>query len=655
MDERMKQIAPQDAAINDGFWNRYLDLVADIVVPYQWDLINDRVPDAERSGCIHNFKVAAGLEEGAFIGMPFQDSDLAKWIEAAAFSLIWKPDADLEKRIDEAAELIAKAQDQDGYYDTYFLINEPDKKWLNLKEGHELYVAGHFIEAAVTYYEVTGKENLLSIVKKNAELIGRVFGKGEGQIRGYPGHPEIELALVRLYEVTGEEKYLELADYFVMERGQEPYIIDELHEKYGHDIFPGIADQKRDYMQSHLPVLEQKTAEGHAVRALYLYTAMADLAALKNDERLLKACETLYRNIVGRRMYITGAVGSAGHEERFTCDYDLPNDMAYAESCASVALAMFCQRMVRKTLDGRYADTMEQALYNTVLAGISLTGKEFFYVNPLEVIPEVCEKNTDHFFVKPVRQKWFACACCPPNIARTIAGISRYAMLTGKTEDGSNCVSFLLFIGGEWNARFDDGLLKLKVTTEYPRKGEVVWDVEEASLNEECQIMIRIPGWSRSFEAELNGEKIETIREKSFISLKRKWRKGDQIRLVLDLHPRFMKADPRVAADAGRCALMMGPLVYSLEEADNGKYLSTLSVDPGQGIEVVKAEYFCGLPGYTNILKVKGFRDVLQEDEDDCLYYEWENHQEALEITAVPYFLWGNRGKGEMLVWMRTI
>lgn len=245
-------------------------------------------------------------------------------------------------------------------------------------------------------------------------------------------------------------------------------------------------------MQTHLPVTEQKTAEGHAVRALYLFTAMADLTALKGDESLLKACEELYRNVSGRRTYITGAVGSAGFEECFTCDYDLPNDMAYAESCASVALAMFCQRMLRMTGDGKYADTMEAALYNTVLSGMSLTGKEFFYVNPLEVIPEVCEKNPDHRHVKVERQKWFACACCPPNIARTIAGIQQYAVLTDDAEKNAG-IWFCLYIGGVWNVKLPDGTIRFRETTEYPYDGVVAWDIEETSLKRECRIMLRIP------------------------------------------------------------------------------------------------------------------------------------------------------------------
>ena len=381
--ERLKSVSLNDVRIEEAFWSKYTKLVTKEIIPYQWRALNDEVADAEASHCIENFKVAARLSDGTFHGFVFQDSDLAKWLEAVAYSLSYEKNEALEALADEAIELVSKAQEENGYLDTYFSILEPGKQFCNLKEGHELYTAGHFMEAAVAYYKVTGKDKLLKIMEKNADLICEVFHTPE-YANAVPGHEEVELALVKMAEATGKEQYLQMAKDFIDRRGTEPnYLLHEHEKKTFVDVWHVQDPYETRYGQAHLPVREQTTAEGHAVRAVYLYCGMADIAGIYQDEELLAACERLYDNIVEKRMYLTGGIGSSGTLERFTTDYDLPNDTNYSESCASIGLALFCRRMAQITGDAKYIETMELALMNTVLAGIAMNGKSFFYVTRL--------------------------------------------------------------------------------------------------------------------------------------------------------------------------------------------------------------------------------------------------------------------------------
>ncbi|MDD2981695.1 MAG: glycoside hydrolase family 127 protein, partial [Hespellia sp.] len=465
---RLTNITLDKIHINDSFWNKYINLVDDVILPFQWELINDQVEGAEKSYSIRNFRVAGGELEGEHQGMVFQDTDVAKWLEAAAYSVGKKRNPELEKLADEAIDLIANAQCEDGYLNTYYTITG-EKRWSDLFEGHELYTAGHMIEAAVAYYEATGKKKFLDVVSRFADYMCSTFGREEGKIKGYPGHPEIELALVKLYRVTGEKSYLELADFFVKERGAKPcYFLNEECIRDGKYLFPEFADFDLDYNQSHLPMREQKTAEGHAVRAVYLYSAMADLAYEYQDEELLAQCGELWNNIVEKRMYITGSIGSAAYGERFTTDYDLPNNTNYSESCATVGLAMFSNRMFQNTKDGKYMDIVEKALYNTLLSGIAMDGKHFFYVNPLEVIPEIAEHNPTMRHVKTTRQLWFGVACCPPNIARTLASMGNYIFA-----QSADTVYLNLFISSDIQTRLDCGEVTLKMSADYPSNGSI--------------------------------------------------------------------------------------------------------------------------------------------------------------------------------------
>ena len=386
---------------SDGFIGKYQKLIRDTVIPYQYSVLCDKAPDTEKSHVVKNFENAAKALRGedvgdGFYGMVFQDSDAAKWIEAAAYSLALYPDEKLSETVDELIDKIAAAQDEDGYLDTYFTIKDRDKRWKNLLEGHELYCSGHMMEAACAYYEATGKKKLLDVMEKNAEHIYKHFITEKNE--GAPGHPEVELALMKMYRTTGNKKWLQLAEHFINERGEDPYFYEKEAAKRDWTVW-GNDPTAHDYQQSGKPVRAQSDATGHAVRAVYLYTGMAQLSAKSGDNALYDACKRLWESITRRRMYVTGGIGSTVLGEAFSVDYDLPPDTAYAETCASIGLMFFANAMLKNELIGEYADVMETAFYNTVLGGMQLDGKRFFYVNPLEVSPEACEKSSIHFHV----------------------------------------------------------------------------------------------------------------------------------------------------------------------------------------------------------------------------------------------------------------
>ena len=647
--KRLKSIPLKSIRIQDSFWNKYIKLVRDVILPYQWDTLNDRVEDAEPSHCIENFKIAAGEETGEFQGAVFQDTDVAKWLEAVAFTLASSgKDENLEKLADETIALIGKAQCEDGYLNTYYTIKEPERRWSNLKEGHELYTAGHMIEAGVAYYEATGKKEFLNIVARFADMICRKFGPDEGQCHGYPGHPEVELALVKLYQVTGERRYLDTAMYFIDVRGQgENYFkLEEGGKKYK-AIFPEFAGYQPEYSQSHLPVRKQKTAEGHAVRAVYLYSAMADLAYEYQDKELEAACETLWNNMVHKRMYITGGIGSSGLLERFTTDYDLPNDRNYSESCASIGLAMFGKRMGEITRDASYIDIVEKALYNTVLAGIAMDGKSFFYVNPLEVWPDNCMEKTSMEHVKPVRQKWFGVACCPPNIARTLASLGQY--LYGQ-DDKSLYVN--LYVSNETETYINGKPYRIKVDSNYLKNGKVKIDIEGKSGAGQGCLALRIPGYVKEFWICRNQKKLEQVKVEKGYALLEELGEKEEITISFPMKARFVWANPNVRADEGKVAVMRGPLVYCLEEVDNGKNLSACYIDTREEPEEIFEQELLG--GVVSI-RLKGKRISPRSWEDMELYGEHRTQLEKTEFKAVPYCNWGNRKTGEMAVWIKEI
>ena len=652
----------KNISITSGLFHRIRKLVKDEVLPYQWDVLNDRVDvvadtsiigddDAQEfpSHCIANFRIAAGEEEGDFHGMVFQDTDLYKWIEAASYTLMSDPDPELENLIDDAVDLIGRAQQEDGYINTYFQIKEPDKKWTNLMECHELYTAGHMIEAAVAYYHATDKTEFLQIAEKMVDCIANVLGpESEGKLPGYPGHQEIELALVRLYEVTRNEKHLRLAKFFIDERGKEPIYFDVEFEKrkqesFFGEVFPphGMYSYGKKYAQYHKPIREQDAFYGHAVRCMYMAASAVDIARLTDDKELFEACKTLYHNMVQRRMYITGGIGSSRNGERFTYDYDLPNDTIYAETCASIGLMFFMQRMLLVEQDANYADVMERALYNTCNAGMSLDGKGFFYVNPLEVDPVLSIENPDQKHVLPVRPGWFACACCPPNYARMIAALPEYLYTTK-----GNDVFVNLYMANKAKLDLELGEIRFEVETNYPYEGTVRFTTLTSG---KYTFNLRIPEWGRqNWKIKVNGKEEEFEIADGYARVAKVWSEGDVVELFLDVTPHRVYANPKVAKNVGKVAIQRGPLVYCLEEIDNYNGLQQIYLPIDAELKDVEMPNKLG--GMVEV-RAKGLK--LKGTDPEALYsnkpfYEFDE----VSLTFIPYYLWANRGKNEMTVWV---
>lgn len=503
------------------------------------------------------------------------------------------------------------------------------------------------IEAAAAYYNATGKRKFLDIVSRFADLICETFGPEEGKCHGYPGHPEIELALVKLYRATGQKRYLDLAKYFIDTRGvgENYFFQEEKKEKY-QQIFPEFAGYVPEYSQSHLPVREQKTAEGHAVRAVYLYSAMADLAYEYQDETLLDACKTLWNNMTEKRMYITGGIGSSGLLERFTTDYDLPNDRNYSESCASIGLAMFGNRMAQITKDAKYADIVEKALYNTVLAGIAMDGKSFFYVNPLEVWPDNCIERTSMEHVKPVRQKWFGVACCPPNIARTLASLGQY--IYGADE---NSLYINLYISSQTKLLIGETETEVIMESSFLKDGTVTVHLESEKASKGT-LALRIPGYTKEFTVWRGAQKIKTPLIKKGYLMITDLAASEEIKISCDMKARFVYANPKVRADEGKACIMRGPLVYCLEETDNGENLSSLYVDTKEALTENWEEQLLG--GVMSV-EAKGKRILEDHWAAEELYKEQPPELKDVTLKAVPYCYWGNRKTGEMAVWIRQL
>lgn len=631
------EIGMKQVKVDDGFWNKRIRNAVENVVPYQWRVLNDREPGAAPSHAVKNFKIAAGMEEGEFSGYQFQDSDVAKWIEAASYSLIYEDSPEIRAALEEIIGILEKAQEPDGYLDTHYILKKPDRKWKEIAHGHELYCAGHMLEAAVAYFSVTGDDRLLRVMEKNVDLIRSVFGSEEGKLNSYPGHEEIELALMKAYRITGNRKYFELADYFVENRGSRPGFLEEERflELSGKDSFLGA-----DYHQAHAKIREQKTAEGHAVRAMYFYTGAADVALEKEDSTLHDALETLWTNVTGRRMYLTGGVGSQGDGERFTLDYDLPNDTCYTETCAAIGLAMWALRMLKLRPDSRYADVMERALYNNVLSGISEDGEHYFYVNPLMLKPDVARCRRDHESVEPERVKWFGCACCPPNVIRTLCGLGGYLY----TQRG-DAVYQHLYLGNSAELHTSKGTASLQCASSMPWTGnaKITYHGPDG-----VTLFLRIPDYAEGFRIDKNGEPAAFSTENGYARLCPK--EGDCIEVSFEMPARFVQANPRVTEDCGRAAVCRGPLVYCAEEADNGNLLHDFIAELSQPLREEQDDSF----GEIVVLEAAGSRSDYREWPEDVLYRPAAGARVPASLRLIPYFLWNNRGVGEMLVWMNA-
>ena len=712
--ERSKFSTPIDLKrieITDAFWHREQELVRTEVIPYQWEALNDRVPGAEPSFCMRNFRVAGKMmqskrekgqayeapsytfrgfqalpedpehpDEDKFYGFVFQDTDFSKWIEAVGYSLLQHPDPELERTADEAIDIVCAAQLENGYLDTYYIINGMDRAFTNLRDHHELYCLGHLIEGAVAYYQATGKDKLLQAAMRFADYCAEYFGPGEDQCKGYPGHEIAEMALVRLYEAAGKEKYLRLAEFFLNQRGTQPYYFDiEEEERAGYEGRPykkpeiGPAGgnwherNRYSYHQASKPVREQSEAVGHAVRAVYLYSGMADAARVLADEAMYVACRRLWDNIVREKLYITGGIGGTHMGEAFSYPYDLPNDTAYSETCAAIGLAFFARRMLQIRADRRYGDVMELALYNTVLAGMALDGRSFFYVNPLEVLPEACDRDERKFHVKSVRQKWFGCACCPPNIARVVSSIASYACT-----ENEDTLFFHLYMGSILTKRVGEQSIDVRMESELPWEGNVRVSVHGEDTP--CTLAFRIPGWSDRAEitwtvqgrtrtvvyegGELAVDAPEGCvdLEDGYLYLTESWAENE-ITLRFSMPVRIVQANNRVRENLGKAAVTRGPITYCMEEADNGKNLHLRLLDmeeyAGQGAQVLYTEE---LGHRMAVIELPG--RCLAEDDGQELYHvlgrDVKNTSEKVTLRFVPYYAWNNRGQGEMTVWVRV-
>lgn len=617
-----KQVGFETIKLCDGFWKEEQDLVRSVTI----DAVYDRFEETGRFEAL-KCEWKEGMPKKPHI---FWDSDITKWLEGAAYYLREERDEELEGRVDQLIDWMGNSQQEDGYLNSYFVTVEPNARFTR-RTDHELYCAGHLIEGALAYYEATGKRKLLDIAIRYVDLIDRIFRVEQSAMFDTPGHEEIELALVKLYRFTGEVRYKELAEFFIDRRGCS--VKDTPYE---------FADMKN--MQSHLPVREQKTAEGHAVRALYLYCAMADLALLNQEDALAETCEKLFDNIVGKRMQITGGVGSTYLGESFTIDYDLPEYTSYNETCASIALAMFCRRMWLIDADRKYADCAERALYNTVLSGISLSGDRFFYENPIAADPD----RTTFYQQRPEgirmhmpileRVKVFDCSCCPPNLVRLMGSITDYMYSTAGDTIYAHC-----YMNADALITLDEQQVVLHQQTAYPYDGKIILQTETSG---QYAIAVRIPAWSKTYTLTINGESDMYQEEKGYVRVCREWKAGDQIELSLNIEPELIEANPNVSNLCGRVAIERGPVVFCAEGIDNGS-VSLKDVRIASDAKLAYAEeLICG-----RILPVLQTEAWIREPFTGLYRPNQDGHERKITLTLIPYLAWANRGVSQMNVW----
>lgn len=631
----MRKFAPVDftkVALTGDFWSERLETVLTSTIPSQYEKLvaYNMIEELE----IHQPPppLTIPANRSGFTTQIFWDSDIGKWIEAASYALAHRRDEKIEAQIDGIVDKLERAQLEDGYLNIWYISRELDKRWSNLRDNHELYNAGHLLEGAIAYYRVTGRRKLLDVMERYLDHIRATFGTGPGQTRGYPGHQEIEIALVKLYHLTGERKQLELAAYFIDERGRQPHYFDKEARARGDDP-ASYHFGTHEYSQSHKPVREQDKVVGHAVRAMYMYTAMADLAADLDDDGLRRACEVLWDDVTSTRMYVTGGFGPSASNEGFTTDYDLPNDTAYAETCASVAMIFWAQRMLNLDLDGRYADILELALFNGALSGLSRDGKHYFYENKLE-------SDGSHR-----RWEWHPCPCCTMNASRLVASVGGYFYSVGE-----NVIAMHLYGGNE--ATLDMGGREVRLTEQsnYPWSGAIRIAIDPEGGGA-FSLKLRIPEWVRGASASVNGEKIDVgaRTENGYLDITRDWRKGDVVELDLPMRPERVFANPRVRMDLGRVTLRRGPLVFCLEQADNPDApVAQLSLPRDAAIATKQSDLFDGI-----VMLEAGGAATSATDWDGTLYRTTPPKRMPATLTAIPYYLWANREPGPMTVWIR--
>ena len=574
----IEQIDFSHVKINDNFWSPRLSKHVSATLPVCIDQIENQ------TGRIRNFENAA-KGEGEHSGIFFDDSDVYKALEGMAYSLINNPDPELEKKADEWIDKFAAAQQPDGYINTFYTLTGLDKRWTNM-DKHEMYCAGHMIEAGVAYYQATGKRKLLDVCIRMADHMMSQFGPGKRH--WVPGHEEIELALVKLYQTTQEQKYLDFAYWLLEERG------------HGHGTMGDEGKWDPVYYQDIVPVRQLTDISGHAVRCMYLYCGMADVAALKNDTGYIAAMDRLWDDVVHRNMYITGGIGSSRDNEGFTEDYDLPNLDAYCETCASVGMVLWNQRMNQLTGDSKYIDVLERSLYNGALAGISLGGDRFFYVNPLE-------SKGDHH-----RQEWYGCACCPSQLSRFLPSIGNYIYASS---DDALWVN--LYIGNTGQIRIGETDILLTQETDYPWDGSVKLTISTSQPLEK-EIRLRIPNWCKTYDLSINGKRINVSEEKGYAVIK-DWKSQDVIALDMDMPVEIVAADPHVKENFGKRAIQRGPLVYCMEEIDNPEYFDQIQLSPSTTFQTA---FVSDILNGIKTIKTNG---------------------RAQSATFIPYYAWDNR------------
>ena len=615
--------------IQGAFWRERLETVLATTIPSQYEQL-------ERHGLLESLAVRQPppplripVGNHGLTTQVFWDSDIGKWIEAASYALAHRRDAAIEAKIDAIAEQFAAAQLPDGYLNCWYIGHEVDRRWTNLRDRHELYCAGHLLEGALAYFQSTGRRRLLDVMLRYVDHIAATFGRGPGQKRGYCGHQEIELALIKLYHALGDRRHLDLAAYFIDERGAEPHYFDVEAAARGDD--PAAYWFKTyEYSQSHKPVRAQDKVVGHAVRAMYMYAAMADLAADLGDPELERACERLWRDLTATRMYVTAGLGPSAANEGFTQDYDLPNATAYAETCASVALIFWAQRMLNLDCDGAYAEVLERALYNGALAGLSRDGSHYFYQNPLE-------SDGGH-----QRWEWHPCPCCTMNVSRLVASIGGYFYSTGEE---ALCVH--LYGASETALAVGGRALRVRQEGDYPWSGEIRLTLD-LDAPARFALKLRIPEWARGWSATVNGERATGAPRLGYLDLSREWRAGDIVELSLPMPVERLWANPRVRDDVGRVALRRGPLIYCIEETDNRAAPVALARLPRDAAPVAERrdDLFDG------IVTLAAEMDVAKTDAADPLYQRAPFPTAKAQVTAIPYYVWANRGPARMTVWI---
>ena len=583
----IEQIDFSHVKINDNFWSPRLSKHVSATLPVCIDQIENQ------TGRIRNFENAA-KGEGEHSGIFFDDSDVYKALEGMSYSIINNPDPELEKKADEWIDKFAAAQQPDGYINTFYTLTGLDKRWTNM-DKHEMYCAGHMIEAGVAYYQATGKRKLLDVCIRMTDHMMSQFGPGKRH--WVPGHEEIELALVKLYQTTQEQKYLDFAYWLLEERG------------HGHGTMGDEGKWDPVYYQDIVPVRQLTDISGHAVRCMYLYCGMADVAALKNDTGYIAAMDRLWDDVVHRNMYITGGIGSSHDNEGFTEDYDLPNLDAYCETCASVGMVLWNQRMNQLTGDSKYIDVLERSLYNGALAGISLGGDRFFYVNPLE-------SKGDHH-----RQEWYGCACCPSQLSRFLPSIGNYIYASS---DDALWVN--LYMGNTGQIRIGETDILLTQETNYPWDGSVKLTISTSQPLEK-EIRLRIPDWCKTYDLSINGKRINVPKEKGYAVIK-DWKSQDVIALDMDMPVEIVAADPHVKENFDKRAIQRGPLVYCMEEIDNPEYFDQIQLSPSTTFQTA---FVSDILNGIKTIKTNG---------------------RAQSATFIPYYAWDNRKAGKMRVWI---